>query len=80
MTLAIYNDVNGARVIMLSKISQSEEGNYQMISLICGISERKQLDIEEKKKKGEREANCKRILTIENKPRVDGREVGMGMG
>ena len=39
----------------------------------------KQMNIGEEKKK-EREAKRKRLLTIENKLRTDGGEVGRGMG
>ena len=31
--------------IMLSEISQSEKDKYHMISLVCGISETKQMDM-----------------------------------
>ena len=38
--------------IMLRKISQSEKDKYCMISLICGISETKQMSKGKKKERG----------------------------
>ena len=37
--------------IMLSEISQSEKDKYHMISLICGFSDTKQMNIREGKQK-----------------------------
>ena len=34
---AIYSNINGPRVVILSEVSQTEKDKYQMISLICGI-------------------------------------------
>ena len=65
--------------IMLSKTSPPEKDKYRMISLICGIWDAKQMNIFEGAKK-ETEANHKRLLSIKNKLRVDGGEVGRGMG
>ena len=54
-----------------AKGNKSEKDECHVISLICGISETKQVNIWEGQKK-EREANHKRLLMIENKLRVDG--------
>ena len=34
---AIYSNINGPRVVILSEVSQTEKDKYQMILLICGI-------------------------------------------
>jgi len=64
---------------MLSEISQSQKEKYHMISLICGRNKTDEHMGKKKKRKKEREANHKRLLTIENKLRVAGGEVGRGM-
>ena len=46
------------------KTSQLEKDKYGMISFICGILETKQMNIGEGRE--DREANYKRLLTIEN--------------
>ena len=61
--------------IMLSKVSQSEKDKHHMISLIYRILKMKQMNIGEGRKK---ETSHKRLLTIENKLRVAGGDVGGG--
>ena len=54
-----------------------------MISLICGIFDTQQMNIgkgSKKKIKTERETNCKRLLSTENRLRVAGRVLGGGKG
>ena len=60
--------------IRLSEISQSEKENYHMISLIWNL--RNKTD-EHRKNRGKPR---NRLLTIENKLRVAGGEVGGGDG
>ena len=67
--------------IMLSEISQTEKDKYYMISLVWNLRNKTDKPMGgEKKKKRERETNCKRLLKTENKLKVgEGREVGDGL-
>ena len=59
--------------IMLSKISQSEEDKYHMISLICRILKTNKIEQREKRGK-ERNKPRNRLSTIENKQSVTTRK------
>ena len=70
--------------IILREISRSEQDKDHMISLICGIEETKQSILGEERRKqnktkSERETNRKRLLTLGNKLRAAGGEVGRRM-
>ena len=52
--------------ITLSEINQSEEDKYHMISLICGISETKQMD------KGKKREQDKSRNRLNNREQTDG--------
>ena len=59
--------------IMLSEISQSEKDKYCMIPFMWNLCNPTD---EHRGKKKKREANQERLLTIKNKLRVAGGEVG----
>ena len=70
--------------IMLSEVSQSEEDNHYMVSLIWGISEIMKGIIRERRgpewENLERETNHERLLTLGNEQRVVEGEVGRRLG
>ena len=69
---------------MLSEVSQSEEENHYMVSLIGGISEMMKGIIRERMgpdwENLERETNHERLLTLGNEQRVAEGEVAGGLG